>query len=117
MKKICENTKRISPDTKIVFLSIIFRKDRRVIEKQRIDVNTRLKNFCKQKNLSFIDNNNLKEEHLGLKKLHLNRIGNSIFAKNFLSFLENNWFAESVRGDTVSEDEFNVYNDYTPDPK
>ena len=42
------------------------------------------------KNLSFIDNSNLKEEHLGLKKLHLNRIGNSIFAKNFLSHLENN---------------------------
>ena len=62
---------------------------RRDIEKQRNDVNTRLKNFCKQKNLSFIDKN-LKDEHLGLKKLHLNRIGNSIFAKNFLSYLENN---------------------------
>ena len=62
---------------------------RRDIEKQRKDVNTRLKNFCKQKNLSFIDKN-LKDEHLGLKKLHLNRIGNSIFAKNFLSYLENN---------------------------
>ena len=90
MKKICEKTKRISPNTKIVFSSIIFRKDRQDIEKQHIDVNTRLKNFCKQKNLSLIDNSNLKEEHLGLKKLHLNRIGNSIFAKNVLSYLENN---------------------------
>ena len=81
VKKICEKTKKISPNTKIVFSSIIFRKDRRDIEKQRSDVNTRLKNFCKQKNLSFIDNSNLKEEHLGLKKLHLNRIDNSIFAK------------------------------------
>ena len=77
-------------NTKIVFSSIIFRKDKRDIEKQRNDVNIRLKNFCKQKNLYFIDNSNLKEEHLGLKKLHLNRIGNSIFAKNFLSDLENN---------------------------
>ena len=69
------------------------------------------------KNLSFIDNSNLKEEHLGLKKLHLNRIGNSTFAKNFLSYLENNWFFESVRDNTVSEDESNVYNNYTPHPK
>ena len=85
VKRICENTKKISPNTKIVFSSIIFRKDRRDIEKQRIDVNTRSKNFCKQKKLSFkfIGNSNLKEEYLGLKKLHLNRIGNSIFAKNF----------------------------------
>ena len=89
-KNICEKTKKISPNTKIVFSSIIFRKDRRDIEKQRGDVNTRLKNFCKQKNVSFIDNSNLKEEHLGFKKLHLNRIGNSIFAKNFSSYLENN---------------------------
>ena len=78
------------PGTKIVFSSIIFRKDRRDIEKQRNDNNTRLKNFCKQKNISFADNSNLKEEHLGLKKSHLNRIGNSILAKNFLSYFENN---------------------------
>ena len=90
VKKICEKTKKISPNTKIVFSSIIFRKDRRYIEKQRNDVSTRLKNFCKQKNIAFIDNSNLKEENLGLKKLHLNRICNSIFAKNFLSYLENN---------------------------
>ena len=68
------------------------------------------------KNLSFIDNSNLKEDHLGLKKLHLNRIGNSTFSKNFLSYLENNWFFESVRDNTVSEDESNVYNNYTPHP-
>ena len=89
-KKNMRKDKKISPNTKIVFSSIIFRKYRRDIEKRRIDVNTRLKNFCKQKNLSFIDNSNLKDEHLGLKKLHLNRIGNSIFAKRFLSYLENN---------------------------
>ena len=35
----------------------------------------------------FIDNGNLKEEHLGQKKLHLNKKGNSILANNFLKFL------------------------------
>ena len=36
------------------------------IRKDRRDVNTRLKKFCKQKNISFIGNSKLKEEHLGL---------------------------------------------------
>ena len=42
----------------------------------------------------------------------LNRVGNSIFAKNFLSYLKNNWLSESVRDDTVSEDESNVDNEW-----
>ena len=53
VKKICEKTKKIFPNTKIVFSSIIFPKDRRDIEKQSHDVNTRLKNFCKQKNILY----------------------------------------------------------------
>ena len=32
----------------------------------------------------------MKEEHLGVKKLHLNRIGNSIFAKSLSNFIEGN---------------------------
>ena len=45
VKTICEKTKKISPNTKIVFSSIIFQKDRRDIEKQRNEVNTRIKKF------------------------------------------------------------------------
>ena len=89
-KKICEKAKRISPDTKIVFLNIIYRKDRRNIDKQRNDTNARLKNFCNQKNIPLIDNGNIKEEHLDVKTLHLIRRGNSLFAKNLLGFIEQN---------------------------
>ena len=35
-----------------------------------------------------LSNDNIKEEHLGIKKLHLNRKGNSIFVKNLLQFTE-----------------------------
>ena len=35
-------------------------------------------------------NDNLKEENLGFKKLHLNRKGNNVLAKNLLSFIERN---------------------------
>ena len=90
VKKLCEKAKRISPDTKIVLSNIIYRKDRRNTDKQCIDTNARLKNFCNQKNIPLIDNGNIKEEHLGVKKLHLDRRGNSLFAKNLLGFIEQN---------------------------
>ena len=47
-------TKKIHPNTRFVFSSIIFRKDKLNIEKWRNDVYILLK-----------------EEHLGLKNLHL----------------------------------------------
>ena len=43
VKKLCEKAKRIPPDTKIVFSNVIYRKDRRNTDKQRIDTNARLK--------------------------------------------------------------------------
>ena len=53
--------------------------------------------FCKQKNIGLIDNKNLKENHLGIKKLHLNKKGNTLFAKNLLNFIEGNWNFRSER--------------------
>ena len=45
MSKIREKLKRISPDTKIAFYNIIYWKDEQNIDKQRIDIISRLKNF------------------------------------------------------------------------
>ena len=42
-------------------------------------------------NVGFIDNGNINESHQGIKKLHLNRKGNSTSAKNLLNYLENFW--------------------------
>ena len=52
-----------------------------------VEVNSRLKNFCSQKNIDFIDYTNIKEEHLGNKKLHLNKTGNTVLAYNLLKYL------------------------------
>ena len=90
-KKIVKQVKKASQNTKIVFSSIITRKDRKNIDKKVSEVNSYLKNYCSQKNIDFIDNSNLKEEHLGQKKLHLNKKGNSILANNFLKFLRSNF--------------------------
>ena len=39
IKKLCEKAKRVSPDTKIVFSNMIYRKDRRNTDMQRINTN------------------------------------------------------------------------------
>ena len=40
--------------------------------------------------MNLITNANIKVEHLGIKKRHLNRKRNSNFAKNLLNFMEGN---------------------------
>ena len=86
-KKILKKVKQVSPNTKVVFSSLITRKDKKDLDKKVVEVNGRLKNFCSQKNIDFIENTNLKEEHLGNKKLHLNKRGNTVFASNLLKYL------------------------------
>ena len=87
VKKIVKEVKRISPNTKIAFSSITIRKDKKGIDKNVVETNARLKNYCSQKKLNYIENTNIKEEHLGVKKLHLNKRDNSLLATNFLRYL------------------------------
>ena len=72
IKKIVNKVKNTSPDTTLRFSNII-RREKRNLEKMRTDTNYRLKNFCNQKNIQLILKDNIKEEHLGIKKLHLNK--------------------------------------------
>ena len=68
------------------------------------DTNSRFTNFCNQKNIHLILNDNIKEEHLGIKNLYLNRKGNNIFAKNLLHIIGGNWFLNPLRN-TYNENE------------
>ena len=83
--------KNSSPNTKLVFSSVILRKDKKDISKKVGEINQRLKNYCKQKNIDFVDNSNIIEEHLRSKKLHLNQRGNSILAKNISKYLRDSY--------------------------
>ena len=87
VKKILKQVKKLSPNTKVAFSSIVTRKDKKDISKTVQDTNLRLKNYCSQKNIDFIQNSNIMAEHLGIKKLHLNKKGNSLLANNFLKYL------------------------------
>ena len=91
VKKIVKDAKKSSPNTKLVFSSILIRKDKKGISKNVTDINSRLKNYCQQKHLNFIDNSNIMEEHLGNRKLHLNERGNSVLANNFIKYLRSSF--------------------------
>ena len=93
-----KEVKRISPNTKIAFSSITIRKDKKGIDKNVVETNARLKNYCSQKKLDYIENTNIKEEHLGVKKLHLNKRGNSLLATNFLRYLRSTFWDNLTSG-------------------
>ena len=81
MKKIFRKVSKDSPSTQLAFSLIIVRKDKKNLEKSIIETNARLKNYCSQKGLGYIENNGIKEVHLGKKRLHLNKKGNIALAK------------------------------------
>ena len=80
-----------SPETEIVISSPILRKDRggQYTKKLR-DLKVKMKKYCSQKRIRTIDNDNITEESLGMKGLHLNNRGVAKLAKNLLNFLNNN---------------------------
>ena len=100
-----KKVKTASPNTKLIFSSVILRKDIKDILKKVGETNQRLKNYCKQKNIDFVDNDNIIEEHLGSKKLHLNKRGNSILTKNILKYLRDSYWNDNVLNCGVKYDE------------
>ena len=79
VKKIFNNFSKESPLTSIKFSSITNCKDKMNIQKTLTDTNSNLQRFCMHKGISFIDNSGIKEFHLGKRKLHSNKKGNSVF--------------------------------------
>ena len=70
-----------------MFSVLITRKDRKNLDSNVTETNKRLRNYCRQKDIDYINNSNITEDSLGVKKLHLNRKGNSFFARNLLKYL------------------------------
>ena len=60
VKKFFNNFSKESPLTSIEFSSTVNRKEKTIIQKTLTDTNTRLKYFCMQKRISFIDNSGIK---------------------------------------------------------
>ena len=108
-KKIVNKINEKLPKICIAFSSIINRKGRKGINKKLTETIQRLKNYCRQKDINYIENLNINEDSLDVKKLHLNRKGNSCFAKNLLKYLSNIW----LDSDTVRHESTQRINYYT----
>ena len=61
VKKMVKKVKNSSPSTKIVFSSVILYKDKKDISKKVGETNQRLKSYCKEENIDFVDNSNIIE--------------------------------------------------------
>ena len=88
IQTIVNRTKRRSPNTRIAVSSIIIRKDRASFGKQYIALNNDLKTFADDNLLDFICNDNLDDTCLGVKRVHLNKKGNSFFARNLINYFD-----------------------------
>ena len=70
-----------------MFSVLITSKDRKNLDSNVTETNKRLRNYCRQKDIDNINNSTITEDSLGVKKLHLNRKGNSFFTRNLLKYL------------------------------
>ena len=70
------------------------------------------------RNITDIDNSNITEDSLGVKKLHLNRKGNSSFAKNLLKYLNDVWLSlDTARHDSLRKISKNSVKENTTEVK
>ena len=74
-------------DTKHCFSILIYRTDLKDIDEKVIKTNTHLENYCKQQNLDFTDNSNIRKSDLISRGLHLQERSSSKLIKIFLDYL------------------------------
>ena len=79
--------KETCKDTKLTFSSKICCADIKDITDTINTSNSHLETYCKQQNVGFIDNGNIKKSDLNSKDLHLHERGSSKLAKNLLDFI------------------------------
>ena len=78
--------KSAAPGTEVVLSSLTARSDDDQLATQVEEVNSNLKKFCHQNKWKMIVHS---EHHLNRSGLHLNKVGTSRLARNFLDFLKN----------------------------
>ena len=87
LEQIVQAAKTESKGTELVISGLVTRRDKPGMIKKVADLNSRIKDFCRNQQIKFIDNNNLDAACLAAKKLHLNKRGNSYLANNFLKVI------------------------------
>ena len=82
-KKLCKIIEEDSPSTKITISSLVVRSDN--FADKVCKVNSLLERFCCNNDYVFLKHDNIDTRGLNRSGLHLNKTGNTILAKDFIS--------------------------------
>ena len=88
LKKIYHQIKENSPETTIVMSELIKRDDHPVAKSKVLEVNKLIRDYCNKNKIDVISHNNIDERSLNGSRLHLNRSGTALFAKNLITHLK-----------------------------
>ena len=86
IENLCLTVKSKFANAKIGVSGITLREDVQVNNKIQ-EVNNGIKEMCKKRNYTFIDNSNIKSNSLNRSKLHLNTRGSALLASGLIKFL------------------------------
>ena len=84
IKKVVKLIEDTNPAIQVIISGLIHREDPEVND-EIASINNQLESYCNSKNFLFVNNDNMKSSCLAKDKLHLNKTGNRIFAKNVIS--------------------------------
>ena len=84
-----ESIKSSVPELDLAISGLITRSDDEMLTRKVDEVNTALKQSCLQKGWKFIDHANITSENLNRSKIHLNKSGTSMMARNFTNYIYN----------------------------
>ena len=87
IKKVVKLIEDTNPDIQVIIPGLVHREDREVID-EIMSINNQLESYCNSENFLFLNNNNTESSCLAKDKLHLNKTGNGVFAKNIIRVLK-----------------------------
>ena len=87
IKNVVKLIENMNPPIQVMISGLIQREDRELND-EIASINNQSEPYCNSKNFLFVNNDNMKSSCLAKDKLHLNKTGNGIFAKNIVSILK-----------------------------
>ena len=87
IQHVIDNVKKKSSFTKIAISSLLIRKDKHNMENLVNELNIKLKSLSEENLIDYIDNSNIDDSCLGVKKVHPNKKGKAYLANNFKRYI------------------------------
>ena len=85
--ELAESVKSSVPNTEIAVSGLITRADKVTLTHKVSEVNSELKRLSMQKEQKFIDHANISCNEFNRSKIHLNKVGTKVMARNFTKYI------------------------------